>query len=179
MLQLVGKNKDKHRASYGVDQGRLVPIMRGVLVEAGDDADAVILNHAIRIARYLYPKTYLSGYSAEKLSPTIDGRLFLSGKRGQRTRLRSLEIIQTRAPERPEIETATLSDSLGDISVQRATARFRFLESFRVKSESGAAINEDIKLQLARRLTEEAGNTNELVTALWRLADANAWRTEA
>ncbi len=179
MLQLVGENIDKHRASYGVEQGRLVPIMRGVLVEAGDDADAVILHHAIRIARYLYPQTYLSGYSAEKLSPTIDGRLFLSGKRGQRTRLRSLEIIQTRAPERPEIETATLSDSLGDISVQRATARFRFLESFRVKSESGAAINEDIKLQLARRLTEEAGNTNELVTALWRLADANAWRTEA
>lgn len=84
MLQLVGENIDKHRASYGVEQGRLVPIMRGVLVEAGEDADAVILNHAIRIARYLYPQTYLSGYSAEKLSPTIDGRLFLSGKRGQR-----------------------------------------------------------------------------------------------
>ena len=179
MLQLVGENIDKHRASYGVEQGRLVPIMRGVLVEAGDDADAVILNHAIRIARYLYPQTYLSGYSAEKLSPTIDGRLFLSGKRGQRTRLRSLEIIQTRAPERPEIETATLSDSLGDISIQRATARFRFLESFRVRSEAGAAIDEDIKLQLAKRLTDEAGNAAELVTALWRLADTNAWRTEA
>ena len=179
MLHLVGENIDKHRASYGVEQGRLVPIMRGVLVEAGDDADAVILNHAIRIARYLYPQTYLSGYSAEKLSPTIDGRLFLSGKRGQRTRLRSLEIIQTRAPERPEIETATLSDSLGDISIRRATARFRFLEAFRVKSESGAAIDDDIKLHLAKRLTEEAGNVSELVTALWRLAEANAWRTEA
>ena len=66
MLQLVGENINKHRASYGVEQGRLVPIMRGVLVESGDDADAVIFNHAIRIARYLYPKTYLSGYSAEK-----------------------------------------------------------------------------------------------------------------
>lgn len=83
MLHLVGESIDKHRASYGVEHGRLVPVMRGVLVEAGDDADAVILNHAIRIARYLYPQVYLSGYSAEKLSPTIDGRLFLSGKQAE------------------------------------------------------------------------------------------------
>ena len=39
MLQLVGEKIGNHRASYGVEQGRLVPIMRGVLVEAGDDAE--------------------------------------------------------------------------------------------------------------------------------------------
>ena len=43
MLQLLGENKDKHRASYGVKQGRLVPIMRGVLVEAGDAALLITL----------------------------------------------------------------------------------------------------------------------------------------
>jgi serine/threonine-protein kinase HipA len=72
MLYLAGENIDKHRARYGVEQGRLVPIMQGVLVEACDDADAVILTLAIRIARYLYPQTYLSGYSAEKLSPATE-----------------------------------------------------------------------------------------------------------
>jgi serine/threonine-protein kinase HipA len=67
MLQLVGENKDKHRASYGVDQGRLVPIMRGVLVEAGDDADAVILNHAILIAP---PGS--NQFSSVRLAPAYD-----------------------------------------------------------------------------------------------------------
>ena len=67
MLQLVGKNKDKHRASYGVKQGRLVPIMRGVLVEAGDDADAVILYHAIGIAR---PGS--TDFSSVRLAPAYD-----------------------------------------------------------------------------------------------------------
>lgn len=179
MLQLVGETIDKHRANYGVEQGKLVQIMRGVLVEAEDDADAIILAHAIRISQYLYPNTYLSGISAERLVPTLDGRLFLSGKRGQRTRLRSLEIVQTRAPNRPETEPATLTDSLGELTVRRTTARFRFLESFRAKSEAGAAINDEARLRLAERLAEEAGSKEELVSALWRLAEANRWRGEA
>ncbi|MFN3912224.1 type II toxin-antitoxin system HipA family toxin [Hyphomonas sp.] len=179
MLYLVGENIDKHRANYGVEQGKLIPIMRAILVDADDDPDAVILSHAIRIARYLYPQTYLSGVSADKLAPTIDGRLFLAGKRGQRTRLRSLEIIQARAPERPETEPVTLGDGRGEISFRRATARFRFLESFRGKSEAGAAIDDETKLQLAERLTLEAGGVRELSAALWRLALANGWQTEA
>ena len=179
MLHLVGENIDKRRAHYGVQQGKLTQIMRGVLVDAGGDADGVILDHAIRIARYLYPQTYLSGASANLLSPTIDGRLFLAGRRGQRTRLRSLEIIQTRAPERPETEPATLSDDLGELTVRRATGAFRFLESFRAKSEAGAAIDDDMKRQLAERLLEETGGTADLVARLWRMAEANGWRTEA
>jgi serine/threonine-protein kinase HipA len=179
MLHLVGETIDKHRANYGVKQGKLTQIMRGVLVDADDDADAAILAHAIRIAHYLYPRTYLAGASAERLSPTLDGRLFLAGRRGQRTRLRSLEIVQTRAPERPETEPVTLSDDLGELTVRRATAGFRFLESFRAKSEAGAAIDDQTKIQLADRLVEEAGGTADLVTALWRLAEANGWRTEA
>ncbi len=179
MLYLVGETIDKHRANYGVEQGKLTQIMRGVLVDADDDADAVILAHAIRIALYLYPQTYLSGASAERLGPTLDGRFFLAGRRGQRTRLRSLEIVQTRAPERPETEPAAVSDDLGDFTVRRATARFRFLEAFRAKSEAGAAIDDETKIHLADRLIEEAGGTADLVAALWRLAEANGWRMEA
>ena len=179
MLHLVGETIDKHRANYGVGQGKFTQIMRGILVDAGDDANAVILAHAVRIAKYLYPQTYLSGVSAVRPGATSDGRLFLAGRRGQRTRIRGLDIVQTRAPERPETEPATLSDDLGDLTIRRATARFRFLESFRAKSEAGAAIDDEMKIRLADRLVEEAGGTAGLVTALWRLAEANGWHREA
>ncbi|WP_298307421.1 type II toxin-antitoxin system HipA family toxin [uncultured Erythrobacter sp.] len=179
MLYLVGENIDKHRANYGVEQRQLTSIMRGILIDADDNADDILLNHAVRIANYLYPKTYLSGASAERLTPTLDGRLFLSGRRGQRTRLRGLEIVQTRAPERPETEPVTVTDGLGDITFRRATARFRFLESFRSKSEAGAAIDEQNKVELAERLAVEAESVPDLVASIWRLAEANGWRTEA
>ena len=179
MLYLVGETIDKHRANYGVGRGRLTHIMRGILVDAGDDADSVVLGHAVRIARYLYPRTWLSGTSAERLAPTLDGRLFLCGRRRQHTRLRSLEIVQTRAPDRPEIELVTVTDSLGDVTVRRATARFRFLQSFSGGNAAVAAMDDDTKRRLAERLAEEAGGTAQLVTALWRSAEANGWRAEA
>ena len=56
-----------------------------------------MLKHAIRVAKYLYPKAYLSAASAVTLAPTRDGRLFLSGPRKQRTRISILEIIQNEA----------------------------------------------------------------------------------
>ena len=80
--------------------------MRGIYIASEDDADAVLFDHALRIAAYLYPSTYLCGASAERLAPTPDRRLFLSGRRNARTRLHSLEIVQTRAPNAPETETA-------------------------------------------------------------------------
>ena len=49
--------------------------MRGIYVAAEDDADAVLFDHALRIAGYLYPNTYLCGASAERLAPTPDRRL--------------------------------------------------------------------------------------------------------
>lgn len=67
--------------------------MRGIYVDAGEDIEATILKHAVRIAKYLYPNAYLSAASAVLLGPTRDGRLFLSGRRIQRRRLRLLEII--------------------------------------------------------------------------------------
>ena len=98
MLYLVGENIDKHRAYRLAKQNHLTPIMRGIFVESSSNIDEVLLRNSIRISNYLYPKTYLSGISAETLSPTMDGRLFLSGKRNQKTRLRSLIIVQTKAP---------------------------------------------------------------------------------
>ena len=179
MLHLVGETIDKHRAQYGVETGRLVQIMRGIYVAEEDDADAVLFDHAIRIAAYLYPNTYLCGASAEQLAPTPDRRLFLSGRRNARTRLRDLEIIQTRAPEAPETETVHTTDAMGDLTVRRSTLRFRYLESFRRRSEAGAAMPIEMQTDIAARLAERSGGKQAAIMECWRLAEANGWRTEA
>ena len=179
MLHLVGETIDKHRAQYGMETGRLVQIMRGIYIASEDDADAILFDHALRIAAYLYPKTYLCGFSAEQLAPTADRRLFLSGRRNARTRLRTLEIVQTRAPDAPETETAQTTDPIGDLRVRRSTLRFRYLESFRRRSEAGAAMPIDMQADIAARLVENAGGKKTAIMECWRLAEANGWRAEA
>ena len=179
MLHLVGETIDKHRAQYGLVTGRLIQIMRGIYVASEDDADAVLFDHALRIAAYLYPSTYLCGASAERLAPTPDRRLFLSGRRNARTRLRSLEIVQTRAPDAPETETAQTTDPMGALTVRRSTLRFRYLESFRRRSEAGAAMPIDMQTDIAARLVETASGETAAIIECWRLAEANGWRAEA
>ena len=179
MLHLVGESIDKHRAKYGADTGKLVQIMRGVYVSREDDIDAVLFDHASRVAAYLYPNTYLCGASAELLAPTPDRRLFLSGSRNARTRLRSLEIVQTRAPAAPETETALTSDPAGEFMVRRSTLRYRYLESFRPRSEAGAAMSTEMRSDIAARLVEAAGGKEAAVIDCWRLAQANGWHREA
>ncbi len=179
MLHLVGETIDKHRAQYGVETGKLVQIMRGIYVAADDDADAMLFDHAPRIAAYLYPSTYLCGASAELLAPTPDRRLFLGSNRNERTRLRNLEIVQTRAPHSPETEPVEISDSLGDFRSRRSTLRFRYLESFRRRSEAGAAMPTAMQSDIAARLVDTAGDTQSAVIECWRLAEANGWRKEA
>ena len=179
MLHLVGETIDKHRAQYGMETGRLVQIMRGIYIASEDDADAVLFDHALRIAAYLYPRTYLCGPSAERLAPTLDRRLFLSGRRNARTRLLTLEIVQTRAPDAPETETAQTTDPMGDLRVRRSTLRFRYLESFRRRSEAGAAMPIDMQADIAARLVENAGDKKTAIMDCWRLAEANGWRAEA
>lgn len=98
-LHLVGETIDKTRSHYQAQTGKLVQLMRGIYVGAADDIDATVLKHAVRIAKYLYPNAYLSAASAILLGPTRDGRLFLSGRRSQRTRIRALEIVQNEAPK--------------------------------------------------------------------------------
>jgi len=178
MLYLIGENIDKDRGYYGVEKGTLIQIMRGVYIDAADDIDDTLFKHAIRIARYLYPKTYLHGFSAFALAPTRDGRLFLAGRRGQRTRLRSLELVQTRAPEQPETESVTLMDPQGELTVPRAAPVLQFLEGFRGRSEAGAALGPAEKDKIAARLKEDYG-ADGAVQRLWKLGLANGWRVEA
>ena len=179
MLHLVGETIDKHRARYGVETSKLVQIQRGVYIAADEDADAVLFDHALRIALYLYPNTHLCGASAELLAPTPDQRLFLGSNRNARTRLRNLEIVQTRAPHAPEIEQVEVQDSLGGFRARRSSLRFRFLESFRRRNEAGAAMPVEMKADIAARLVKTAGGEREAIIACWQLAEANRWRREA
>ncbi len=179
MLYLVGETIDKHRVQYGKATGRLVQIMRGIYIGAEDDADAVLFDHALRIAAYLYPNTYLCGASAERLAPTPDRRLFLSGRRNARTRLRDLEIVQTRSPIAPETETVQTADPMGELGVRRSTLRFRYLESFRRRSEAGAAMPIEMQADIAARLVEDAGGEQEAIIECRQLGEANGWQAEA
>jgi len=130
MLYLVGENIDKARAHYQAETGKIVQLMRGIYVDSSDDIDAVVLRHAVHIAQYLYKRAYLSAASAVLLAPTHDGRLFISGPRSQRTRIRSLEIIQNAAPTHPSTASAVIKDSLGEFRANVSSVRQRFLEEF-------------------------------------------------
>jgi serine/threonine-protein kinase HipA len=177
-LHLVGETIDKTRSHYQAETGKLVQLMRGIYVDAGDDADATVLRHAIRIAKYLYPRAYLSGASAVLLAPTRDGRLFLSGRRIQRTRIRALEIIQNEAPKRPSIGSAVVDDGMGEFLINVSSIRQRFLEGFRLRSEHAASIDEDTRDAIALRLVEEYGSPKAAADALWALARENEWYRE-
>jgi serine/threonine-protein kinase HipA len=177
-LHLVGETIDKTRSYYLAETGRLVRLMRGIYVDAGDDMDRTVIAHAVRIARYLYPKTYLSGASAVLLGPTGDGHLYITGPRVQRTRIRALEIIQNKAPVRPSIGSAVVADSLGEFPVPVSTPRQRLLESFRLRSEHAASIDAAMREALARRLVEEYADPRAASDAVWALARENNWYRE-
>lgn len=177
-LHLVGETIDKTRSHYLAETGRIVQLMRGIYVDAADDIDAIVLGHAIRIARYLYPHTYLSAASAIALGPTRDGRLFLSGRRSLRTRIRGLEIIQNVAPPHPSLGSAIVADSLGEFHVDASSIRQRFLEAFRLRSEHAASIDDAARGALAARLIEEYATPKAASDAVWALARENEWYRE-
>jgi serine/threonine-protein kinase HipA len=151
-IHLVGETLDKYRGHYQAGTGKLIQLTRGVYVDASDDIDTSVLTHAVRIARYLYPHAYLSGASAVLLGPTRDGRLFLSGRRKQRTRIRTLEIIQNEAPPHPSLGSAVIDDGMGEFRVDVSSIRQRFLEAFRLRSEHAASIDDVTREALAKRL---------------------------
>lgn len=177
-LHLVGETLDKTRSHYLSETGKLVQLMRGIYVDADDDIDATVLRHAVRIAQYLYPRAYLSAASAALRGPTRDGRLFLSGRRKQRTRLRALEIIQNEAPDQPSIAPAIIDDGMGEFRVDVSSMRQRFLEAFRLRSEHAASIDETMREAIANRLLEEYGSAQEGADAVWALARLNKWYRE-
>ena len=88
-IHLVGETIAKTRSHYLSKTDKLVQLMRGIYVDAVEDIDQTVLAHAVRIGRYLYPNAYLSAASAVLLAPTRDGRLYLTGPRVQRTRIRA------------------------------------------------------------------------------------------
>jgi serine/threonine-protein kinase HipA len=177
-LQLVGETIDAKQAHLRAQAGDLIQLMRGIYVDAADDADAVVLGHAVRIARTLYAQAYLSSASAVLLGPSPDGRLFISGRRNQRTRLRSLEIVQNEAPPAPSTAPAVVGDDMGEMPVQVSSPRQRFLEAFRLRSEHASAITEPMRSQMAARLVEEYGSAQDAADAVWALARANGWYRE-
>ncbi len=177
-LYLVGENLDKARSHYRAETGKLVQLMRGIYVDSDDDVDIMVLKHAIRIAKYLYPRAYLSAASAVLLAPTRDGRLFLSARRIQRTRIRALEIIQSQAPPHPSLGSAVIDDGMGEFRVDVSSIRQRFLEAFRLRSEHASSIDDAMRDTMARRLIEEYGNPEEAAKAIWTLARENGWLRE-
>ena len=177
-LHLVGETIDKTRSHYLSETGKLVQLMRGIYVDAADDINQTVLAHAVRIGRYLYPNAYLSVASAVLLGPTRDGRLYLTGPRVQRTRLRALEIVQNKAPAKPSLASATVADSLGEFTVNVSSIRQRFLEAFRLRSEHAASIDAATREAIAARLVEEYGGAKAASDAVWALARENDWYRE-
>jgi serine/threonine-protein kinase HipA len=177
-IHFVGENLDKARGHYRAGTGALIQLVRGIYADADDDVEATVLKHAVRIAKYLYPKTYLSAASAIALAPTRDGRLFLSGRRKQRTRIRGLEIIQNEAPAHPSLGSAVIDDGMGEFRVDVSSLRQRFLESLRLRSEHAASIDDAARRAIAARLIEEYGGEEAAADAVWVLARENGWLRE-
>lgn len=177
-IHLVGETIDAKRAHQRARAGELIQLVRGVYVDHDGDAEATILGHAVRIAHYLYPNAYLSSASAVLLAPTPDGRLFISGRRNQRTRLRTLEIVQNQAPAHPSTATAVVGDDLGELRLAASSPRQRFLEAFRLRSEHASAVTVEMRTQMAARLVEEHGTPRAAADAVWALARENEWYRE-
>ncbi|MBP7337801.1 type II toxin-antitoxin system HipA family toxin [Niveispirillum sp.] len=177
-IHLVGETIDAKQAFQRAQTGELVQLLRGIYIDQNDDVDAVVLGHAIRIAHYLYPSAYLSSASAARQAPTADGRLFISGRRNQRTRLRGLEIIQNEAPPHPSTTTVIVGDDLGEMRIEASSPRQRLLEAFRLRSEHASAIDTELRLQMAERLIEEFGTPKDAADAVWALARENGWYRE-
>ena len=177
-LHLVGETLDRARSHYFAGTGKLVQLMRGIYVDADDDIDTTVMTHAVRIARYLYRNAYLSGASAVLLGPTRDGRLFLSARRKQRTRIRALEIIQNEAPKHPSVAEAIVDDGMGELRIAVSSIRQRFLEAFRRRSEHSASIDDEMRASIAQRVVEEYGSAEGAADAIWALARENEWYRE-
>jgi serine/threonine-protein kinase HipA len=178
LIHLVGETIDAASAHHKAGEGELIPVFRGVYLDAQGDADAMLREYAVRIAHYIYPAAYLCSASAVNLGPTGDGRLFMSGRRNQRTRLRGLEIVQTQAPVRPSIDKAIIGDRMGEFTMNVSSPEQRLLEAFRMRSEQANALTEDMRRVTADRLIAEYGSTDAVADALWTLARSNDWFRE-
>lgn len=174
-LFLVGENIDKRRATYLNETGKVIQLMRGIYIDANSNIETIVLKYAIRISHYLYPRAYLSGASAILLAPTPEGKLYISGPRIQRTRIRNLEIVQNKAPQEPSLASAIIDDGMGEFKMEVSSIRQRFLEAFRRRSEHSASIDHLMRMTMANRVIEEYGSPAKASDALWTLARQNEW----
>jgi len=110
--------------------------------------------------------------------PTPDGRLFISGRRNQRTRLRKLEIVQNVVPAHPSTVSVVVGDDMGELRVEASSPRQRLLEAFRLRSEHASAITEQMRAQMATRLIDEYGSAEATADSIWALARENSWYRE-
>lgn len=177
-LYLVGENIDKMRSHYLAATGKLTHLMRGIYVDASVDLEPAILRHAVRIAHYLYPRAYLSAASAIHLGPTGAGKLFISGPRRQRTRIRNLEIIQNRGPARPLLTKATITDEIGEFTIDVSALPQIFLEVCRQRSEHAASVDDHMRAEIANRLTGPHASVAQVSETLLAFARANDWYAE-
>lgn len=175
---LVGETISAKLAHKRAQDGEILHLARGVYVDDREDVEGSVLRFAVRIAMYLYPRAYLSSLSALLLAPASDGRLFLSGRRNQRTRLRGLEIVQNEAPPAPSTVSALVADALGEMRVDASSPRQRFLEAFRLRSEHASAITTELRTQMAERLVQEHGSARAAADDVWALARENQWYRE-
>jgi serine/threonine-protein kinase HipA len=177
-LYLVGETIDAATAHRRAREKEIIPVIRGIYLDIRSDADLELRTHAVRIAHYLYPTAYLCSASAIDLASTADGRLFIAGRRNQRTRLRGLEIVQTQAPPRPSLDKAIIGDPMGEFSMQVSAPEQRMLEAFRLRSEQASAFTEEMRRATAERLIAEYGSAEAASDHLWTLARANDWFRE-
>ncbi len=152
--------------------------MRGIYIDTAEDIDQTVLAHAVRIGRSLYPNAHLSAASSVLLGPTRDGRLYLTGPRIQRTRIRALEIVQNKAPAKPSLASAAVADRQGEFTVKVSSIRQRLLEAFRLRSEHATSIDAANREAIAARLVEEYGGAKAASDAVWALARENDWYRE-
>lgn len=55
-LHLVGETLSAKQAHLRAQAHELIQLMRGVHGDSTDDVETAVLGHAVRIARYLYPR---------------------------------------------------------------------------------------------------------------------------
>lgn len=101
-----------------------------------------------------------------------------SWRRVQRQGIRTLEIIQNKAPHHPSVAQAMVGDDMGELRVDVSSSRQRFLKAFHIRSEHAASFDETMKEGIAARLILEYASPDAAADAVFKLARDNDWLDE-
>ncbi len=177
-LHLVGETIDAKRAHQRAQAGEILQLVRGVYVDQAADVDAAILDHAIRIAHYLYPNAYLSSASAALLarhrmggcSSAVDAISAPGCPTSRSFRTKHHNILP-----RQRQSWAMVWANCGFQCLPPVSA---FSNHFRLRSAHASAITSDMRAQMAARLVVELGTPKAVADAIWALARENNWYRE-